>query len=87
LWITRTSGYFTDINNFTSTFLEQHLPSSPPLWTLHHSFSGILFYPPLFVALVIYAVGGTAASFHASEEKVRPSASCAQPPSFYHYGR
>ena len=54
----------SDINQFTSTSLSLAFTFLTSLVDLV-SFSGILFsiYPPLFVALVVYAVGGTVASF------------------------
>lgn len=54
-----------DINNFTSTFLGLAFTFLTSIVDLV-SFSGILFgiYPPLFVALLIYAIGGTTASFY-----------------------
>lgn len=53
-----------DINNFTSTSLSLLFTVVTSVVDLA-SFSGILFsiYPPLFVALVVYAVGGTTLSF------------------------
>lgn len=63
-----------DINNFTSTFLGLAFTFLTSIVDLV-SFSGILYaiYPPLFIALLIYAIGGTAASFAIG--KVRDSAS------------
>jgi ABC-type uncharacterized transport system fused permease/ATPase subunit len=54
----------SDISQFTSTSLSLAFTFLTSLVDLA-SFSGILFsiYPPLFAALVIYAVGGTVASF------------------------
>lgn len=54
----------TDINNFTSTSLSLAFTFLTSLVDLV-SFSGILFsiYPPLFGALLVYAIGGTALSF------------------------
>lgn len=54
----------SDINNFTSTSLSLLFTVVTSVVDLA-SFSGILFsiYPPLFVVLVVYAIGGTVLSF------------------------
>ena len=55
----------SDISAFTSTSLSLSFTLLTSLVDLV-SFSGILFsiYPPLFAALVVYAIGGTIASFY-----------------------
>lgn len=55
----------SDINNFTATSLGLAFTFLTSIVDLV-SFSGILFsiYPPLFVALGFYAVGGTVAAFY-----------------------
>jgi ABC-type uncharacterized transport system fused permease/ATPase subunit len=52
-----------DVNNFTSTALEFALALFNAAIDLI-SFSGILYgiYPPLFVVLIVYSLGGTAIS-------------------------
>lgn len=54
----------SDINTFTSTSISLAFTFLTSIVDLV-SFSGILFsiYPPLFGALVVYAVGGTVVSF------------------------
>lgn len=61
----------SDINNFTSSSLSLAFTFMTSLVDLV-SFSGILFsiYPPLFAALVAYAVGGTVVSFAVGKKLV-----------------
>eukprot|EP00892_Ulva_mutabilis_P009083 jgi/Ulvmu1/6547/UM003_0181.1 len=61
----------SDISAFTSTSLSLSFTLLTSLVDLI-SFSGILFsiYPPLFAALVFYAIGGTVASFYIGRKLV-----------------
>jgi ABC-type uncharacterized transport system fused permease/ATPase subunit len=66
-----------DVNNFTSTALEFALALFNAAIDLI-SFSGILYgiYPPLFVVLIVYSLGGTAISV--AFGKVTPMIFCHQ---------
>jgi ABC-type uncharacterized transport system fused permease/ATPase subunit len=69
----------SDINNFTASSLSlafTFLTSAVDLV----SFSGILFtiYPPLFIALSVYAVGGTVTAFYIGRVRCHLFLLCAQ---------
>lgn len=63
----------SDINNFTASSLGLSFTFLTSIVDLV-SFSGILFsiYPPLFIALGVYAVGGTVAAFYIGRVRTLP---------------